>query len=74
MIPTDDDEDALAPVDDYEQAIDDTRAFRLCSDDDCREPRRGPFLIDMSGDDPAVLCYRCFATNALGIDPNEVEW
>lgn len=75
VIPTDDDEDALAPVDDYEQAIDETRAaFRLCSDDDCRDPRRGPFVIDLGGDDAVVVCYGCFATNVLGIDPNEVDW
>lgn len=67
------DDDPLAPVDDYEETIDEVTAFRLCGDDGCREPRRGPFVIDLGEDDAVVRCYRCFAANVLYIDPDEVD-
>ena len=69
-----DDEDALAAADDYEQAIDDALGgYATCADDACRDPRRGPFVIDLGGDDgPVVYCVWCFATNVLRVDPDEL--
>lgn len=75
-MPTDDKQqtDPLTPVDDYEQLIDDAiSGLSTCNGDDCRDPRTGPFVIDIAAsDEPVVYCYWCFASERLRIDPDEI--
>jgi hypothetical protein len=71
-MPTDD-EAPLAPVDDYEQEADDaTDGLGVCSGNDCRNPRQGPFVVDTSDGMEVTYCWYCFATERLRIDPDEL--
>ena len=62
--------------DEYEQMLDDLLlGLALCTGVDCREPRRGAFVIwqGWDGDEPPqMLCVRCFLSDTMNIDPNEV--
>jgi hypothetical protein len=61
-------------VDDYEltTADDDETVdpYAICDGDDCRAPRAGPFLTDHESG--LLLCYRCFISDVLRIDLDEV--
>lgn len=44
-----------------------------CSSENCREPRHGPFLIDIDAPGGAILlCYRCYLQERFAIDPDDV--
>jgi len=63
----------MDPCDPYERDIDDvTDGLSVCAGDDCRAPREGPFVIDLHDDEPVVLCYACFASERLRIDPDDL--
>lgn len=70
---TDVTEDALAAADEYEQTIDDVYAgYAVCSGDDCRSPRVGPFVVDLNGDNARIYCRLCYCADVLRIDPDDV--
>lgn len=69
-----DDAEPLAAADDYEAEIDMAlNGQAICEGYDCRSPREGPFLLDLSDRDyPVMFCWHCFAAERLRIDPDEI--
>lgn len=57
--------------DTYDDIDDLATGLNICSGDDCRNPRQGPYVIDLNAanEGPRCLCYWCFATEVLGVDP-----
>lgn len=68
------DEQPLVAVDDYEAEIDEAlRGPAICDGYDCRDPREGPFVLDLSDRaHPTMYCWYCFAAERLRIDPAEI--